>query len=292
MPIREAAATHETCSRDMPTDECNRLSRNSSPPFPLPWLYAGASALLAAVAVHAALSDTPAYLFTRDPAAIHEADPFLGAVSNLGIVLWAFAAGIALFAFRALRGTVGAAEPRALFASFGVFTLWLLLDDLFMLHERVLPDEAGIPQPLIVALYALTACGLIARYRAVVAASDYRPLALALLLFGCSVGVDQGPGAWHAWPGLALVEDGAKLLGIVSWLAWVDATAAAALSGRLSDPALYRAGSPFRSRIPAAFATSRADSPSRAARGSSPAGATRGTPGSPLTEPPRNRTAD
>jgi hypothetical protein len=198
-------------------------------------LYGATVALLVAAAMHSALTGSPAWLFTRDPAAIHVSDPMLGALSNLGAVLWAAAASVTLFAAALLRSPQ-VAEVRAYLAYAGALTAWLLLDDLYMFHERVLPDSVGVPQWLVLTTYVVLVAGLCARFRRLIVATDYRLLAVAGACFALSIASDQAPGAWHRLDWLVFVEDGAKLLGIASWLAYFTSTAARALRGELTDP--------------------------------------------------------
>jgi hypothetical protein len=255
------------------------------------WPYVATGALLLALAAYAALTGTPAYLWTRDPAAIHDANPFLGAASNLGILLWTAAASLAFFTAARLRGEFEARETRAFLVWAGLLTTWLLLDDLFMLHERLLPDVVGIPQWLTVLMYGALLITLLARFREVVAVTDTRLLGLSLGSFVFSAGIDQAPGTWHTWEGLVFLEDAAKLFGIVSWLAYFAMTCEASLA-TVSDRALFLAGSPSLSRTRGAAARSRAGSPKRDGRDSSPPDARSATPGSPLGARLRSRTTD
>jgi len=199
-------------------------------------LYGATIAALVAAAVYSAATGGPPWLFTRDPAAIHVANLLLGALSNLGAVLWSAAASIALFAAALLRGA-HASELRAYLAYAGLLTAWLLLDDLYMLHERVLPDMLGVPQRLVFAIYVALTIALFVRFRRIVATTDHRLLALAITCFAVSIASDQGPGSWHRWPWLAFIEDGAKLLGIASWLAYFVSTAARAVRASVTHRA-------------------------------------------------------
>jgi hypothetical protein len=268
------------------------LKTKPSSLFGLLWSYAAGGVLLLAVTAHSAFTGTPASLFTRDPAAIYESDPFYGALSSLGVVLWAAAASIALFTAGLLPRTPRERELSGFLFSAGTFTCWLLLDDLFMFHEHVIPDALGIPQTAIILAYGAIVAALLVRYRAALALTDHRPLVLALGFFAASVLIDQGPGGWHEWSGLVVVEDGAKLFGIVSWLVFFAATAKAAALRTLNDPVSARAEWPSRSRTPVAAAMSRADSPTRAAPGSSLADGRRARPGSLPVAPLQSRRAD
>jgi hypothetical protein len=255
-------------------------------------LCAGTGAFLIAVAVYADMRGVPAHLLTRDPAALHGFHPLHGAASHLGVLMWAAAASVAFFAAWLLRGVSQATEPRAFLFRAGLLTCWLMLDDLFMLHERILPDGFGIPQPLVFITYSALAALLLWRFRRLVSTTDFRPLAVSLGFFGCSLLIDLAPGEWHVWPRLVLIEDAAKLLGIVSWFAYFAGTASAALAGTLIDRASAPAGSPSRSRTPDGVVTLRGDSPTRDARDSILADVTRATPGSLPDAPLQSRTAD
>lgn len=196
----------------------------------LAWAYAPAVLLLVAIALGAALRGLDPAWFTRDPAAWHEAHPLIGSVSNLGVLLWAAAAAISLFAAAMLRISGGRRERRALLLHAGLLTLWLTLDDLFMFHERLAPDELGIPQRLVFLGYAAWFAAVLLRFRALLLQT--RGLLLpALAFFAVSAVLDQfAPAAWFEWRYLMLVEDGAKFLGIVSWFACLTTQASAALA--------------------------------------------------------------
>ena len=259
---------------------------------PLVLAHACTIAMLAAIASWCAARGLPPYLLTRDPAAIHGTSAFLGALSNLGVLLWAAAASVTLFTARLLGGAARIRSVRTFLLQAGLFTSWLMLDDLFMLHERSLPDRLGLPQPLTLSIYGTLAVLMLARHRELIARTDHRPLAMAFGFFACSATIDQGPGGWHAWTSLVLVEDGTKLLGIVSWLAYFATTSRAAARGLLTDRVSAPAEWPSRSRTPGGVATSPDGSPIHAVRGSSPPDATRAMPGNPPGVPQRTRTAD
>jgi len=178
--------------------------------------------------------------FTRDPLAHFDgAPPSLGALSNLGVLLWAAAATVCLFTAAVLplerdstvRDGAAARPPRTFFVAFGLFTAWLCLDDLFLIHERLIPAWTLIPEAVVYGSYAAGAALLVLVFHRQVLQSDFLPLALAGALFAGSILADElmdRSFRWHHF-----VEDGAKLLGIVSWLAYVS---------RASLVAIRRAG--------------------------------------------------
>ncbi len=149
--------------------------------------------------------------FTRDPTAVLDASPFTGAISNLGVVLWA--AGVTL----ALVGRARGDDRRALFGSLAALGAWLLLDDLFLLHDRVLPD-LGVPEEVVlVAEIVATAALLAPRWRLLVATA-VPLLVLAAMGFAASLVLDEILGASGL---LVAAEDGTKFVAIAAWVAWL-----------------------------------------------------------------------
>ena len=103
----------------------------------------------------------------------------------------------------------------------------LLLDDLFLLHDEVLPDHFYLPQRLVYGFYGAFALGYLIRFAKTIATSDYLLLGFAFVFFGFSMIIDTLPYDEYYFDFIAvgfrgrhLMEDGAKLLGIVSWSAY------------------------------------------------------------------------
>lgn len=186
--------------------------------------------LLAAIALGAAWWGTDPARFTRDPAAWHESDPLIGGVSNLGVLIWMAAAAISLFSAALLRQAAARPDRHRLLLHAGLLTLWLALDDLFMIHERLAPDALGIPQRVVLAAYGVWLAVLLWRFRRAASEAAGPTLLAALGFLVSSVLIDQlAPGHWFEWRYLMLIEDGTKLLGIVSWCAWLISIARSAL---------------------------------------------------------------
>ena len=139
-----------------------------------------------------------------------------GAMSSLGIMIWA---GTSAISSLALLVYLRRSDPRgAWFAAHGaVVSAVLALDDSYLLHEIVFP-KLGFPQIIVIGLIG----GLILAYlwlqRAFMGAPYRWLLGLALFAFAFSVGVDQ---LFHSiLPIWIVVEDGAKFIGIVCWFLW------------------------------------------------------------------------
>lgn len=167
------------------------------------------------------LSGLPFGDLTRDPAGINETPVYVGFLSNIGILLWAAAAAVCLFAVRLLGPGSHPVARRFLLAS-GAFTLLLTADDLFLLHERVVPNLLGVSELASMAVYGLLGGAYLAFFLPVIRRTRKVLLVLAIVFFGLSIAVDL----FHPpVPAYLLVEDGAKLVGIAAWLAYLTRAA-------------------------------------------------------------------
>ena len=94
-----------------------------------------------------------AEVFTRDPSTLYKFHPFAGILSNLGILFWACTMAICLFAYAALTDKKSRTARLILYS--GLFTGWLMLDDLFLFHDRIFPDFLGIDEKITFGVYGL-----------------------------------------------------------------------------------------------------------------------------------------
>lgn len=150
----------------------------------------------------------------RDPAAQYGFNPLAGFISYLGIIALSSASSICLFSARYMGG------DRTYLTVIGVFGLLLAADDLFLLHELVIPSWAGVPEKAILVGWGFLALAIGARFHKDVLSQDVWGLALAAAFLFASVLIDVFF-RWHTF-GLIL-EDGLKFLGLVVWSAfWID----------------------------------------------------------------------
>ncbi len=161
-------------------------------------------------------------MFTRDPTAIADVHPFVGVVSNFGVLLWCATAVICLFTWAVSRDENSDATFSKFLLFSGLVTALLLFDDLFLLHENIFPRYLGVPEEVTFGGYA----GLIilggVLFRTDILSTEYPILLVALGFFGLSLGVDalEGSIEQYVGPWRILFEDGFKLLGIVSWFGY------------------------------------------------------------------------
>jgi len=160
--------------------------------------------------------------FMRDPADLMGANPFTGFVSNLGVLFWCAAAAVCLFSWPVLRNRFSTAPLAAFVLYAGLLTTVLLLDDLFQLHEAVLPHYFHVPEVVTYACYAVASVAMLVTFRDRILKTDYLVLLMSLVFLGLSMlsdafqpRMEQLLGEWRI-----LSEDGFKFFGIVGWFGY------------------------------------------------------------------------
>jgi hypothetical protein len=187
----------------------------------LAWCYGAVLVALLAVIGIRIVWGIPTEHLLRDMANLTGAPPYYGLVSSLGILMWGAAATLCLFAAAGLPARSG---TRAFWIYAGILSLALTADDLFLLHEILFPSYLGVPEPAVYVLYGALAAGFLVLFRRTILRTEFVLLALALGWFALSLVVDRWGHLFLA-RGFWLVEDGFKLLGIVSWLLYFARTA-------------------------------------------------------------------
>jgi hypothetical protein len=163
----------------------------------------------------------PGYL-TRDPVSVFGGEWYAGAISTLGIIVWAAAAGSALLGARvAMRSDM---PFGGFLLSLGTLSTVLMLDDAFLFHEKIAPSDLGVHQRFVYLLYAVLVSAWIVRYRETLRRTEWQLLAAAGVLFAGSFAVD----AWESvdeslleHSGTFVAEDGLKFVGISMWTLYV-----------------------------------------------------------------------
>lgn len=171
-----------------------------------------------------------------------------GMVSGVGIALWYVAGSVCWFA----AGLQHDREKRVGLRLIGTLSVWLGLDDEFMLHEEVLPQLFGLSpsvmQPLLYCLYGLLLLGCLRRLPELWHSEENRTFFASLFCLGASIAVDvlKDSGRFPPRSRMALdegfamwVEESLKLLGIVAWTLfwWRWSASSLSKSGSSSDSA-------------------------------------------------------
>lgn len=218
------------------TPENTRLRSLVGAPGFLLWLLPLFAALVLAGAVMQPYVSLHELL--RDPLATAELSQdcchvHYGLISNLGAIMWFSAGAICLFAGWTLWAA-NLAEPNAVrfLLAAGLFTGWLGADDLFLIHDLVLPS-LGVPELATYSIYGLLGLGYLAIALPFIRAVSLVYFGVAGALLATSVLVDvatHDPAPWRI-----LLEDGAKFLGIACWGAF-HITAATTLVRQARSP--------------------------------------------------------
>jgi len=169
--------------------------------------------LLFSITMISGYYDIPIASFTRDPTVVLGGPSYVGFISNIGMLFWAFAAAICLFS--SVIHKQGNTQTTSQFLLYsGLLTLWLLLDDMFMLHDSFLPNHLMIPEKLVYLGYVIIVAAYLVKFRTVILNHEYVILLFAFCFFALSVLADL----LLAQQGIVfLFEDGFKLFGIVTW---------------------------------------------------------------------------
>lgn len=150
--------------------------------------------------------DEPVATFTRDVQDLAGIAWYSGAVSTLTIITWAAVATLALVA------TWLATADRRRMGLFAVLAVALAVDDAFLVHEAVGPEN-GVPQEFFLGSYALLAAVLAVLFLGAPRTGSSFAFFLGLVWLGLSALADGA--LQHRF----LLEDGSKLLGALTWLA-------------------------------------------------------------------------
>lgn len=146
---------------------------------------------------------------------LYDFPAYAGALSNMGILLWGISGAICLFSAWLVMQSDGRASCAWRFpAATGALSFVLLFDDLFLLHEYVLPAR-GISEYAVLATYALSMAAYMFFFRKDILERQTTLFLAAGGLFTLSLVVDY---IGHSNNGILLVlEDGAKLAAIFCW---------------------------------------------------------------------------
>ncbi|MFO7630716.1 MAG: hypothetical protein R6W06_14620 [Prochlorococcaceae cyanobacterium] len=114
----------------------------------------------------------------------------------------------------------------------GFFTLFLAIDDIFLIHDYLFPYILGIPEKPLFAAYAAFVAWLAYKHWSIIRGSKWPLLATSLIAFGISIFIDKlnYPSEYRIF-----FEDSAKLIGIVLWMVYFGNAAASAISSRLAQ---------------------------------------------------------
>ena len=172
----------------------------------------------------------PIYYLTLDPLAVcheqfklyHENLHFYaGTLSNIGVLFWCAATTVCWFSFALLFELRAKQKLQVFFLASGAVTAVLLLDDLFILHTLGFPYYLGIPQKIVFLIYSCILIAYLTSFYRLILSTEKISFVFALIFFALSILFDRQvipvPDHWLDNGNNLLLEDGFKILGIVSW---------------------------------------------------------------------------
>ncbi len=150
---------------------------------------------------------------TADVTAIGGLKPLAGILSSIGILMWIVAAVICLFVSQHIPN-----DRKCFFlVSWGFFTAYLGFDDLFLLHEWILPSLTNLDENVIITFYIMIAAGLFYKFKSDIKQSDWTFFIAAIFFFALSILIDL---VGNETPSQFFYEDGAKFIGITCWMVY------------------------------------------------------------------------
>lgn len=172
---------------------------------------------------------SPEILF-RDIATLANVPFYTGVISQLGILLWAAGATACFLALYLLKkfNFASSQSARFLFQA-GLLTAFLMLDDMFLLHEDVAAIYLSIGQKKIYFAYFLIILSFLFFNRKEILSSPFLFLIASMGILGLSMSMDVITDTFHDVLAVGgsfyeryevVIEDGLKLLGIGAWLAY------------------------------------------------------------------------
>ncbi|MHB0776580.1 hypothetical protein [Halomonas sp. WWR20] len=169
--------------------------------------------------------DVPVELMMQDPSAAAGVPVYIGFMSQLGIFFWVAAATSCLFSGLVLLRQKGERRIYRFMLVSGMFCLMLAADDIFMLHEHVIP-RAGVPETAVFSFYALAMLTYLVGFFPLLINTRFWLLGISLSFSAVSIVMDL---LFEIGAG----EDIAKFAALCYWLAYFSLTALQAVEGRL-----------------------------------------------------------
>ena len=156
-------------------------------------------------------------LVIRDLAQIYEAPMGIGLISNLGILMWAASASIALFS--SLSGLIAKRKKSNFLFLGGILSGVLCLDDFLLLHDRYISPN------LLYATYSIIGIYILIKFRKLIIEIDFLAFISSVIFLGLSIIFDVFiqeiyPEALFPknYLNVNLLEECFKFIGITCWL--------------------------------------------------------------------------
>ena len=148
---------------------------------------------------------------SRDPLQRLQLPVYLGLLSYLGVLAWCAASSVMLFASFVIRRITSNSIQARFLAWMGILAAILFLDDLFMVHDTVVPVYLHLPEISFYLVYALYMGFFLQQFwQFILEQTEYELFLIACVCFGFSVAIDI-----DLIPGNIGTEDTFKMFGIM-----------------------------------------------------------------------------
>ena len=104
----------------------------------------------------AELTDNPIWKLAKDPAEVMNFPPYIGMLSNWSVILWITTAVICLFGAVILKKQNAPKDTLRFIIGSGLLSLFLGIDDLYRLHDKIFPRMFHAPESFFYLLYFFT----------------------------------------------------------------------------------------------------------------------------------------
>ena len=151
--------------------------------------------------------------FSRDLNALAGNPWYFGTITFLCSFFWSFTVAICFFTFALLKND--RLKEAQLFKIIGIFTIILLIDDVFMIHEDIFPNYLSIPERVIYLIYFFIVIYVVKQYFNFIKKTNYIILFTAIFLLGTSAFFDILSN--NVLPDKNFYEDVIKLFGTTFW---------------------------------------------------------------------------
>jgi hypothetical protein len=131
----------------------------------------------------AKLTDNPIWKLVKDPSDVRSFPPYIGLLSNWGIILWTAAAAICLFSAVILKQQKASNDTFKFIAVSGGFSLVLGIDDLYLLHDGLLPKIFNISETFFYILYIFAFAAYLIYFIPQILKYEYLLFFMALFFF-------------------------------------------------------------------------------------------------------------
>ncbi len=182
----------------------------------------------------AELTDNPIWKLAKDPAEVVKFPPYIGLLSNWGVILWVMTAAICLFGAVILKKQNAPRDTLRFILLSGLLSLVLGIDDLFLFHDRLLPKMLHIPEAFFYLIYFFVFLVYLISFTSQIMKYDYLLFWVSFLLLVTSRRI----GAIIPFLDKFMTTgDMLKYFGIVFWLAFFYRTVLHEVSARINpDP--------------------------------------------------------